>query len=112
MELLEELDVLLHNMFEFQEQANDGDNPHEDLIFELKSESIIFIDDVLESEEEDDFLALVDIFVQQINRINDDSDFELIESDESDQLVAFIVNVGRARGFEYEYDITEEYREW
>jgi len=111
-DLIGELEVLLDNMLEFQESANDGENPHEELIFELKSESILFIDDVLECEDEEDFLALVDIYVQLVNRINEESDYELIETDEREQLYQFIVDAGLARGFDFDYDITEEYREW
>lgn len=111
-DLIEELELLLHNMLEFQELANDGENPHEELIFEFKTESLAFIEDALETEVKEDFLALVEIYVLLINRINEESDYELIETDEREQLYQFIVNVGLARGFEFNYDITEEYREW
>jgi hypothetical protein len=60
-----------------------------------------------------DILKAVKIAVLALNKLNDQCDGSLIETDQREQLCEFIITATKSSGLETTvYDITEEWREW
>lgn len=53
--------------------------------------------------------------VQKLNQLNERCDYQLIETDQREEMVPYIIQAAEQAGLSLhraEYDITEEWREW
>jgi hypothetical protein len=58
-------------------------------------------------------LSIVKATVLKLNQINEQSGSDLIETDQREQIAAFIIKAGALLGFNGEYeDVTEQWRDW
>lgn len=61
----------------------------------------------------EDAMRAVETTVLKLNGLNDKCKGDLIETDEREDLAAFIIRAGALRGFNRENeDVTEQWREW
>ncbi|KAF1066784.1 MULTISPECIES: hypothetical protein [unclassified Variovorax] len=71
------------------------------------------IDEASEAKRDAAILAAVERVVLQLNRLNEDSEGSLIETDQREDLCELIIAAASHAGLETEgEDITEEWREW
>jgi hypothetical protein len=71
-----------------------------------------YINRIQNQKTENEYIELVIEIVVLINQINDYTDNCLIETDEREDICAFIASVSKKLGYSFDYDITEEYRKW
>jgi hypothetical protein len=72
-----------------------------------------YIQDIGNADSEDLGMKIVEKTVLSLNELNKDCEYELIETDQSDDIVEIMILVGSINGLNsIEEDITEEWREW
>jgi hypothetical protein len=58
-------------------------------------------------------IALVEATVLKLNKLNQDTHGDLIETDQREEICALIIKAGAIKGFNsINEDVTEEWREW
>lgn len=72
-----------------------------------------FLTELQQTETKDSGMKLVEKVVLKLNKLNEKCEFELIETDQREQIADIIILAGNLKGFnERNEDITEEWREW
>ena len=60
-----------------------------------------------------EFLKTVEISVKKLNRLNEKCQYQLIETDQREEIAGIMIRAGFLKGFNGEdEDVTEEWREW
>lgn len=57
-------------------------------------------------------LKCVESVVEKLNKLNEKCDFDLIETDQREELVPYIIDAAKLAGLVTAGDITEKWREW
>jgi|GEM_PF-569654 len=96
-------------MLEYLEDVGECNYNKKD-INTLKELSASFNNKSVTSELE--MLQSIKEYVQSLNELNEKCSYELIETDQREQIVDMILESSKAKGYEFDYDITEKYREW
>ena len=68
-----------------------------------------------EDADDKSILRCVQRVVQKLNQLNERCDYQLIEIDQREEMVPYIIQAAEQAGLSthrLEYDITEEWREW
>lgn len=112
MEKTNDIDVIIQSITAYQKLAASYSKKMKKLIDKLSRELNAFESNLKKVKTEADYLILVKKLVLSINKINEQSDFGLIETVEREDLYSYIESVSTKLGFAFDYDITEEYREW
>jgi len=107
-----EIESIVENMISFQSMANEYDDTMKTHIDFFSKLAYQFSEYAMKSKSKEDYLCLVKDFVIELNKLNEKADFTLIETDEREQIYLFIENVSKKLGYIFDYDITEEEREW
>ncbi len=99
-------------MIEYQTFAeNDTDEIKEAIVLFVKySKDFYALTEGLK--EKDLYLEQVKAYVLKLNQLNMDSQYALIETDEREMIYQFIEDRSIALGFDFDYDITLEDRDW
>lgn len=77
-----------------------------------------YIDALIDLEgmaDEEAILQCVEDVIMKLNRLNERCDYQIIETDQREELVPYIIQAAEQAGLSQEraeYDITEEWREW
>ena len=72
-----------------------------------------FLTDLSESDNKESGMKIVEGIVLKLNELNEKCEYELIETDQREQLAEIINLAGHLKGYnEKNDDITEEWREW
>lgn len=72
-----------------------------------------FLSEISKSDSKENGMKSVKKVVLELNDLNEKCEYELIETDQREQLAEIIILAGNLKGFnERNEDITEEWREW
>ena len=72
-----------------------------------------FLTQIELTETKDSGMKLVEKVILKLNKLNEECEFELIETDQREQIADIIILAGNLKGYnERNEDITEEWREW
>lgn len=72
-----------------------------------------YIQEIGNADTEDLGMKIVEKTILSLNDLNENCEYELIETDQSEDIVAIMILVGSINGLNsIEEDITEEWREW
>ncbi|WP_151893346.1 hypothetical protein [Patiriisocius marinistellae] len=72
-----------------------------------------FLDKVSKSESKESGMLLVKNVVLDLNNLNENCDYELIETGQREQIAEIIILAGHLKGYnDINEDITEEWRDW
>ncbi|MFT7033513.1 MAG: hypothetical protein ACJA2S_002021 [Cyclobacteriaceae bacterium] len=72
-----------------------------------------YIQEIGNADSEDSGMKIVEKTVLSLNELNENCEYELIETDQSEDIVKIMILVGSLNGLNsIEDDITEEWREW
>lgn len=106
-----EIEAIKNNLVEFQTEIGEYDDTKKS-IEEFSKVSYTFYNSAMSSVNEEELLNHIKVYVLKINKINEAAGFGLIETMEREEIYLFIVSVYTKLGYEFDYDVTEEYREW
>lgn len=107
-----EIDRIVENMIAFQSMAGSFDETMKKHIDHFSEFAYAFYTSAMKSISQEDYLRIVKDFVIELNQLNELTDYALIETDEREQIYLLIDYVSKKRGYIFEYDITEDVREW
>ncbi len=108
---LEEIEILKKLMTEYMNLAEPS-YTEEDI---ERCELILteFIQNIDKTTTKEDGLKIVQSTILQLNELNEKCDFDLIETNEREQIAEIIIGAGNRKGYNaLNEDITEEWREW
>lgn len=72
-----------------------------------------FLQEIEKTDSRENGLICVKKAVLAINDLNENCDFELVETEQREQIADIIILAGHLKGYNHrEEDITEEWREW
>jgi hypothetical protein len=72
-----------------------------------------FLTELTQTETKENGMKVVEKVVLKLNELNEKCEYELIETDQREQLAEIINLAGNLKGYsKKEEDITEEWREW
>ena len=72
-----------------------------------------FLTELAQTENKENGMKVVEKVVLKLNELNEICEYELIETDQREQLAEIIIMAGNLKGYnEKDEDITEEWREW
>ena len=72
-----------------------------------------FLSELAQTSTKENGMKVVEAIVLKLNELNEKCEFELIETDQREQLTEIIILAGNLKGYnEKDEDITEEWREW
>ena len=109
---VEIIESIVKDMMEFQQDCGEYNGAIKEAIDLFSKLSYMFYKKAYESKDEKDYLKCVKEYVLGINVINEYTDYSLIETVERELICNFIDEVSQAKELYYNYDITENYREW
>jgi formylmethanofuran dehydrogenase subunit B len=107
-----EIESIVENMINFQRMADEYNETMKNNIDYFSVLAYQFLENSMKSISKEDYLCLVKDFVIELNKLNEKADCSLIETDEREQIYSFIENISEKLGYVFDYDITEEVREW
>lgn len=110
-EQLEKIEILKKSMTEYMD-FSDPSYTEKDI---EKCESILtnFIQNIDKTSNREEGLKVVQSVVFQLNELNKKCDFDLIETNEREQITEIIIEAGYLKGYNLlTEDVTEEWREW
>lgn len=107
-----EIDQIIASIVEYQQSAEQLDKQMKKHIQKLSDALYDFDSKASKSKSESEYLECVKEVVISLNKINEDSDFALIETVEREDIYTYIEFVSTRQGYSFDYDITEAYREW
>lgn len=112
MKKVAEIDQIMTNIVDYQKSALQLDKKTKKIIKKLTEVLYAFDSDASKTKTIEAYLTLVKDLVITINKINEEANYGLIETVEREDLYMYIESVSTRLGFSFDYDITEEYREW
>jgi hypothetical protein len=72
-----------------------------------------FLTELAQTENKENGMKVVEKVVLKLNELNEKCEYELIETDQREELAEIIIMAGNLKGYnEKDEDITEEWREW
>ncbi|OJU08769.1 MAG: hypothetical protein BGN88_02860 [Clostridiales bacterium 43-6] len=112
MKKVPEIDRIIASIVDYQRLAKQLDKKIKKVIKQLTDELYAFDSNASKVKSEAEYLNLVKDLVISINKINEKANYGLIETMEREDIYTYIESVSTRLGFSFDYDITEEYREW
>jgi len=109
---VKEIESIVKNMIFFQRMANQYNETMKNHIDCFSVLAYQFSENSMKSVNKEDYLSLVKDFVIELNILNEKAEYALIETDEREQIYLFIENISKKLGYVFDYDITEDEREW
>jgi len=110
--IIEMLHQIVSNIISFHTECDDFDGQLKKAVQLLSDELIVFYYKAINTHSVEQYLSIVKDVVINLNSINKISDYRLIETDEREQIYSLIEQVSSHLGYLFDYDITEENREW
>lgn len=113
-EIAEKKTYLLHWMYDFIEDDDEPAYQKAD-VEECDQLLTAFINQVASDPQANDLIWLtsqVEILVKSLNQLNIKHEYQLIETDQREDICALIDLVVADAGHHYEVDITEPWRQW
>lgn len=108
---IQEIELLEKSMTEYMDFAEPSYTEKD--IEKCKSILIEFIQNIDKTSNREEGLKIVQSTILELNELNKKCDFDLIETNEREQIAGIIIGVGNQKGYNtLSEDITEEWREW
>lgn len=108
---IQEIELLEKSMTEYMDFAEPSYTEKD--IEKCKSILIEFIQNIDKTSTREEGLKIVQSTILELNELNKKCDFDLIETNEREQIAGIIIGVGNQKGYNtLSEDITEEWREW
>ena len=85
---------------------------HVDACSKIIDDYFVALSAITEPKGEKEITAAVKSAVVKLNKLNDKSDGNLLETDQREELCELILSAAKQAGLESNEDITEEWREW
>ena len=108
---IQEIELLEKSMTEYMDFAEPSYTEKD--IEKCKSILIEFIQNIDKTSTREEGLKIVQSTILELNELNKKCDFDLIETNEREQIAGIIIGAGNQKGYNaLSEDITEEWREW
>ena len=107
-----QIESIVEMMIQYQDMIGQLSEEMKELIDQFRQMSYDFLTQLTNVKNREHVLKVVKEYVLLLNHVNDAAGGELIETDEREDICSFIMEEVESVGFDFNYDITEEYREW
>lgn len=108
---IQEIELLKKSMTEYMDFAEPSYTEKD--IEKCKSILIEFIQNIDKTSNREEGLKIVQSTILELNELNKKCDFDLIETNEREQIAGIIIGAGNQKGYNtLSEGITEEWREW